>query len=209
MRRRRSTPRARRPGPRRHVPGAARRAPAGRGPVVIGRASDFVGPGVRDSAFGEFIFEPALVGKRAQTMGRPDTQHTYSYVPNVGRNLVLLGAHEEAYGRVWHLPNPPTRTTRHIIIDVYAAAGMRRTDVTTLSARAASAGAVQPQRPRAAAHLLPVRRAVRRRRLSVPRRSAATPRAGTTSSPAPSTGTAPTPSSPSRPTVSQRPQPRR
>ena len=41
--------------------------------VVIGRASDFVGPGVRDSAFGEFIFEPALAGKRAQTMGRPDT----------------------------------------------------------------------------------------------------------------------------------------
>jgi nucleoside-diphosphate-sugar epimerase len=100
--------------------------------VVIGRASDFVGPGVRVSAFGEFIFEPALAGKRAQTVGRPDTEHTYSYVPDVGRNLVLLGSRDDAYGRVWHLPNPPTRTTRQIIIDVYAAAGMRRTDVTAL-----------------------------------------------------------------------------
>jgi nucleoside-diphosphate-sugar epimerase len=100
--------------------------------VVIGRASDFVGPGVRDSAFGEFVFEPALAGKRAQTMGRPDSLHTYSYVPDVGRNLVLLGSREDAYGRAWHLPNPPTRTTRNIIIDVYAAAGMRRTSVTAL-----------------------------------------------------------------------------
>jgi nucleoside-diphosphate-sugar epimerase len=100
--------------------------------VAIGRASDFVGPGVRDSALGEFVFQPPLAGKRAQTMGRPDTQHTYSYVPDVGRNLVLLGSRDDAYGQAWHLPNPQTRTTRHIIIDVYAAAGTRRTDVTTL-----------------------------------------------------------------------------
>jgi nucleoside-diphosphate-sugar epimerase len=100
--------------------------------VVIGRVSDFIGPGVRDSAFGEFIFAPALAGKRAQTMGRPDTEHTYSYVPDIGRNLVRLGSRDDAYGRVWHLPNPPTRTTRQIIVDVYAAAGNRRTSFTAL-----------------------------------------------------------------------------
>jgi nucleoside-diphosphate-sugar epimerase len=100
--------------------------------VVIGRASDFIGPGVRDSAFGQFVFEPALAGKRAQTVGRPDTLHTYSFVPDVGRNLVLLGSRDDAYGRVWHLPNPATRTTRHVIIDVYVAAGIRRTDVIAL-----------------------------------------------------------------------------
>ena len=116
--------------------------------VVIGRASDFVGPGVRDSALGEFVFQPALAGKRAQTMGRPDTQHTYSYVPDVGRNLVLLGSRDDAYGRVWHLPNPDTRTTRHVIIDVYAAAGQaphRRHR--PQAADAANARTVQSQRP--------------------------------------------------------------
>jgi nucleoside-diphosphate-sugar epimerase len=91
--------------------------------VVIGRASDFVGPGVLASAMGEFVFRPALDGKKAQTMGRPDTAHTYSYVPDVGRNLVLLGSHADAYGRAWHLPNPPTLTTREVITKVYAAAG--------------------------------------------------------------------------------------
>jgi nucleoside-diphosphate-sugar epimerase len=100
--------------------------------VVVGRASDFVGPGVRDSALGEFVFEPALAGKRAQTMGRPDTLHTYSYVPDVGRNLALLASRDDAYGRAWHLPNPATRTTRQIILDVYAAAGTSCTDVTAL-----------------------------------------------------------------------------
>jgi len=100
--------------------------------VVIGRASDFIGPGVRDSAFGEFVFERALAGKRAQTMGRPDTLHTYSFVPDVGRNLVLLGSRDDADGRAWHLPNPVTRTTRQLIMDVYTAAGTGRTDVTTL-----------------------------------------------------------------------------
>jgi nucleoside-diphosphate-sugar epimerase len=93
----------------------------GRVEVAIGRAADFVGPGVSDSSMGEFVFGPALTGKKAQTMGQPDTLHTYSYVPDIGRNLVLLGSRDEAYGRVWHLPNPPTRTTRQVIADVYAA----------------------------------------------------------------------------------------
>jgi nucleoside-diphosphate-sugar epimerase len=91
--------------------------------VVIGRASDFIGPGVRNSALGEFVFDPALQGKRAQTMGRPDTRHTYSFVPDIGRNLVTLGSQQEAYGRVWHLPNPDTLTTREIIGKVYDALG--------------------------------------------------------------------------------------
>jgi nucleoside-diphosphate-sugar epimerase len=101
--------------------------------VVIGRASDFVGPGVRDSALGEFVFQPALSAKRAQTMGRPDTLHTYSYVPDVGRNLVLLGSCDNAYGRAWHLPNPETRTTRQIIADVYAAAGTQPARITAMT----------------------------------------------------------------------------
>ena len=94
---------------------------SGRVEVTIGRAADFIGPGVTASAMGENVFGPALAGKKARTIGRPDTLHTYSYVPDIGRNLVLLGSRDDAFGRVWHLPNPPTRTTREIITDVYAA----------------------------------------------------------------------------------------
>ena len=91
--------------------------------VVIGRAADLVGPGVTASAMGEFVFGPVLAGKKAQTMGRPDTAHSYSYAPDVGRNLVLLGGRSEAYGRVWHLPNPETLTSRNVITKVFEAIG--------------------------------------------------------------------------------------
>jgi nucleoside-diphosphate-sugar epimerase len=94
---------------------------SGRVEVAIGRAADFIGPGVAASAMGELVFGAALAGKKARTMGRPDTLHSYSYVPDIGRNLVLLGSRDEAFGRVWHLPNPPTRTTRKVITDVYSA----------------------------------------------------------------------------------------
>ena len=163
--------------------------------VVIGRASDFVGPGVRDSALGQFVFQPALAGKRAQTMGRPDTQHTYSYVPDVGRNLVLLGTRDDAYGQVWHLPEPrdphhPAHHHRRVRRGRAAPHRRHRPQ----AADAASARAVQPQRPRAPAHLLPVRRAVRRRRLGVPPRVRRPHDAlGRHRRHAPSTGTAPTP----------------
>jgi hypothetical protein len=46
---------------------------------------------------------------------------------------VLLGTHDDADGRIWHLPNPATRTTRDVIADVYAAAGSDRTSITTLT----------------------------------------------------------------------------
>jgi nucleoside-diphosphate-sugar epimerase len=91
--------------------------------VVIGRAADLVGPGVTASSMGEQVFPAALSGGRAKTMGRPDTLHSYSYAPDVGRNLVLLGGRDDAYGRAWHLPNPETLTTRQVITKVFEAAG--------------------------------------------------------------------------------------
>jgi nucleoside-diphosphate-sugar epimerase len=71
------------------------------------------------------VFDAALAGKRAKTMGRPDTLHSYSYATDVGRNLVVLGSRSDAYGRAWHLPNPETLTTRQVITKIVAAAGTK------------------------------------------------------------------------------------
>jgi nucleoside-diphosphate-sugar epimerase len=91
--------------------------------VAIGRASDFFGPGAASSALGETVFATALTGARAQVMGDPDQPHSYSYVPDVAAGLVALGTAPAATGEVWHLPVAPARTTRHIIEQVYRAAG--------------------------------------------------------------------------------------
>ena len=58
------------------------------------------------------MFAPALSGKTAWVMGNPDMLHTYSYVPDVVRGLVVLGERDEALGQAWHLPGPATVTTR-------------------------------------------------------------------------------------------------
>lgn len=96
---------------------------AGQVRVAIGRASDYFGPRGLNSAAGERVFYPALSGKAAQIMGNADMPHTFSYIPDIGRALVMLGEHDAALGQVWHLPNPPTVTTRQFLAMIYAETG--------------------------------------------------------------------------------------
>jgi nucleoside-diphosphate-sugar epimerase len=96
---------------------------AGRVAVVIGRASDFYGPGARQAVLGDGVFPAALAGRPARVLGDVDQPHTLTYVEDFGRALVVLGTQEAAPGRVWHVPNPPTVTVRAFLALVYAAAG--------------------------------------------------------------------------------------
>jgi nucleoside-diphosphate-sugar epimerase len=89
--------------------------------VAIGRASDFFGPRVTQSALGEQVMRPALTGKRAQVMGNPDRRHSYSYAPDVAKGLIALGAAQTPSGEIWHLPIAETITTREFVDAVYAA----------------------------------------------------------------------------------------
>jgi nucleoside-diphosphate-sugar epimerase len=95
-------------------------ADAGRVRIAIGRASDFFGPGVTESSLGERVFGKALAGKSAGFVGNPGLLHTYSYVPDVAAGLATLGTDERAAGHIWHLPGPPTVSTRELL-DLVAA----------------------------------------------------------------------------------------
>ncbi|MEL6403490.1 MAG: NAD-dependent epimerase/dehydratase family protein [Chloroflexota bacterium] len=88
---------------------------SGRICAVVGRASDFYGPRVTQSAGGETIFGKLAVGKSAQFIGDPDQPHTYTYMPDVGKALVMLGQNEDVFGEVWHIPNAPAMTTRKLV----------------------------------------------------------------------------------------------
>jgi nucleoside-diphosphate-sugar epimerase len=96
---------------------------SGRVRVAIGRASDFFGPRVLTSAAGEQVFGRAVEGKSAQVAGDPDQPHTYTYVPDIGKGLVILGEREEALGRAWHLPSPETVTTREFVEIIFEEVG--------------------------------------------------------------------------------------
>ena len=104
---------------------------AGRVEVTIGRASDYFGPrGGAQSNLGDRVFPAALAGKTASVLGDLDQPHTYSYIPDIGEGLAVLGEHPDAPGEVWHLPNDPgTRTTRQLVEIIYRHAGRGETKV--------------------------------------------------------------------------------
>jgi len=91
--------------------------------IVIGRAADFFGPRVKVSAMGERVFPAALAGKAVQVLGNPGLPHTYAYMPDIGKALVILGEAEQALGQVWHIPSATTVTTRQFLQMVGEASG--------------------------------------------------------------------------------------
>lgn len=81
--------------------------------VVIGRASNFFEP--EYMLGGDLFFYPAIAGKRANLYGSLDVPHSFTYVPDFGQALALLGTRDEALGQVWHVPNAPAITQRELV----------------------------------------------------------------------------------------------
>jgi nucleoside-diphosphate-sugar epimerase len=83
--------------------------------AAVARASDFYGPGVLTSAAGDRMFGFAVAGKAASATGNLDAKHSYTYIDDVGKALVILGDRDEALGQAWHVPNAEVTTTRQFI----------------------------------------------------------------------------------------------
>ena len=95
----------------------------GRVRAAIGRGSDFFGPHAHQSTVGDRVFARAVADKPAQVLGDPDAPHTVTYLEDFARALVTLGEREEALGKVWHVPNAETVTTRQFVEMVFAELG--------------------------------------------------------------------------------------
>jgi nucleoside-diphosphate-sugar epimerase len=89
--------------------------------AAIARASDFYGPGVLESAAGDRVFGFALEGKAASVAGNLDAKHSYTYIEDIGRTLVILGERDEALGQAWHVPNAEVTTPREFINLIFEA----------------------------------------------------------------------------------------
>lgn len=88
---------------------------SGKVQVVTGRASDFFGAHVLESAMGERVFGYAIAGKAPQLLGDPNALHTQSYMKDIGKALVLLAQTDDVYGQAWHIPNPRTVTQKAFV----------------------------------------------------------------------------------------------
>ena len=83
--------------------------------VTIAKGSDFYGPRVLVSQMGNRVFPNLLSGKAASVMGNPDLPHSYTYIRDFARVMVLIAEAPEAAGQVWHVPGAETLTTRQFI----------------------------------------------------------------------------------------------
>lgn len=91
--------------------------------VAIGRGSDFFGPLVLGSLVGERVFPAILAGKSTEGIGNIDLPHTYTFISDFGKALVVLGERKEALGQIWHIPNAEAVTTRQFLEIAFAEAG--------------------------------------------------------------------------------------
>ncbi|GAC1530124.1 MAG: NAD-dependent epimerase/dehydratase family protein [Acidimicrobiales bacterium] len=106
---------------------------AGRVRVTEARASDFFGPGLTaTSHFGERMVPRLLAGRTVRVLGRPDVAHTWTYIDDVVRTLVVLGSEERAWGRAWHVPSNPALTQTGMIDEFCRLAGVRTPRIATV-----------------------------------------------------------------------------
>ncbi len=78
------------------------------------RGADFYGPRVLASSFGERFFPPMLKGQSASLIGNIDLPHTYTFIRDFAKAMILVGENEDTWGQVWHAPNAPTLTSRQV-----------------------------------------------------------------------------------------------
>ena len=118
---------------------------AGRVRVTEARASDFFGPGVDTSHFGRLVGR-LLAGRKVRVLGAPDAPHSWTYVPDVGRTLAVLGTDERAWGRPWHVPSAPALSQRDLAGRFCAVAGAPSASVAAFPAGSLTlAGVVSAQ----------------------------------------------------------------
>jgi len=98
---------------------------AGTAEVVIARASDFYGPGIDSAMMGTGVIRALLDGRRIFLPGDLDAPHTFTFVPDFARALLVLGTAEGVSGQVWHVPSAPAISLRALVERLGALAATR------------------------------------------------------------------------------------
>jgi nucleoside-diphosphate-sugar epimerase len=70
----------------------------------IARAADFYGTDNRNSFFDVMVLDKYTKNQSAQWIGDPKKLHSFSYIPNMGKGVYLLGQNPESDNQIWHMP---------------------------------------------------------------------------------------------------------
>jgi nucleoside-diphosphate-sugar epimerase len=72
--------------------------------AMIVRSADFYGPGAVNRFLHAVVFERLKAKKVPQWIGNPNAIHTFTFTPDAGRAMAVLGRSPGAFGQSWHLP---------------------------------------------------------------------------------------------------------
>lgn len=70
--------------------------------AMIVRAADFYGPGALTSLTNETVASKLKSGSSSQWIGNPKAIHTFTYTPDAGKTVAILGNTPNAYNQTWH-----------------------------------------------------------------------------------------------------------
>ena len=76
----------------------------------IARGADFYGAESLNSVFDSMVLAKYAQKAKAMWIGNPDCQHAFTYVPDAGKAVYLLGQHPESDNQIWHVPTAPALT---------------------------------------------------------------------------------------------------
>ncbi|WP_366514237.1 NAD-dependent epimerase/dehydratase family protein, partial [Moorena sp. SIO3I6] len=79
------------------------------------RASDFFGPGVDQSSYGERCFGRLAQGKPAELLGDPAAHHAVTFVPDFGEALVRAAERPASWGQAWLAPTAPAVPQQQLV----------------------------------------------------------------------------------------------
>lgn len=70
--------------------------------AMIVRAADFYGPGALTSLTNETVASKLKSGSSSQWIGNPKAIHTFTFTPDAGKTVAVLGNTPSAYNQTWH-----------------------------------------------------------------------------------------------------------
>ncbi|MDH6464982.1 nucleoside-diphosphate-sugar epimerase [Micromonospora sp. A200] len=94
---------------------------AGRARVTEVRGSDYLGAG--GTSLPMLVLPRVLDGRRVFLPVDWDAPHTWTYIPDVARTLVVAAADARAWGRAWHVPSAPAAGMRELATRAAALVG--------------------------------------------------------------------------------------
>lgn len=79
--------------------------------AMIVRGADFYGPNALLSLTHSTVTEKLRAAKTSQWTGDPKKIHTFTYTPDAGKSVAILGNTASAYNQTWHALTSPEKIT--------------------------------------------------------------------------------------------------